>query len=249
MLINEVILKEDVAETKDLMAIANYVSYWMRSDINREEYDGEELQIIDIQDITKQKIPDIKTKSVKWLLLKPIPERTKSPLRFVTHLRKNTFDGERGSYFPAPYNSININLDYIRKVKGNPASTLLHELQHALDDLKSSGKNMKDYSQPKDDYKQYLRHPTEINARFSQALWDLATNYETVARSDVYKAIKTNLSRHRLSNVEVENPKEYKRLITRAYKFLTDVSQIVDKKEKLGFVQTVKNLIKKYLLR
>ena len=248
MLINEVVLKEDVAETKDLMAIANYVSRWMLSEINREEHDGEELQIIDIQDITKQKIPDIKTQTVKWLLFKPVPERTKSPLRFVTHLPKNTFDGERGSYFPAPYHSININLDYIRKKKGNPASTLLHELQHALDDMKSSGKNMKDYSQPEANYKQYLRHPTEINARFSQALWDLATNYETVARSDVYKAIKTNLAQHRLSDAEVENPKEYKRLITRAYKFLSDVSNIIDKKEKPGFIQTVKNLIKKWMI-
>ena len=86
MLINEVVLKEDVAETKDLMAIANYVSHWMRSDVNREEWDGDELQIVDIQDITKQKIPDIKTQTVKWLLFKPVPERTKSPLRFVQKL-------------------------------------------------------------------------------------------------------------------------------------------------------------------
>lgn len=246
MLINEITLKEDVAETKDLMAIANYVARWMLSDTNREDYDGDELEIVDIQQLSNKKIPDIKTKTVMWLLLRPIPERTKSPLKFVTHLRKNTFDGERGAYFPAPYHSINVNLDYILKKKGNPASTLLHELQHALDDLKSGGKNMKNYSQPENDYKQYLRHPTEINARFSQALWDLATNYETVARSDVYNAIKTNLAQHRLSNVEIENPKEYKRLITRAYKFLSDVSQIIDKKEKPGFIQTIKNLIKKW---
>lgn len=246
MLINEITLKEDVAETKDLMAIANYVARWMLSDKNRNEYDGDELEIVDIQQLSNKKIPDIKTKTVMRLLLRPIPGRTKSPLLFVTHLPKNTFDGERGSYFPAPYHSININLDYILKKKGNPASTLLHELQHALDDLKSGGKNMKDYSQPKDDYKKYLRHPTEINARFSQALWDLATNFETVARSDVYNAIKTNLAQHRLSDAEVENPKEYRRLISRAYKFLVDVSQIVDKKEKPGFIQTIKNLIKKW---
>lgn len=246
MLINEIILKEDVAETKDLMAIANYVARWMLSDKNREDWDGDELEIVDIQQLSNKKIPDIKTKTVMWLLLRPIPERTKSPLKFVTHLPKNTFDGERGSYFPAPYHSINVNLDYILKKKGNPASTLLHELQHALDDLKSGGKNMKDYSQPEADFKQYLRHPTEINARFSQALWDLATNYETVARGDVYKAITSNLAQHRLSNDEVENPKEYRRLISRAYKFLVDVSQIIDKKEKPGFIQTIKNLIKKW---
>jgi hypothetical protein len=249
VLINEITLKEDVAETKDLMAIAHYISNWMLSDANKYEHDTEELEIRDIQQILNKKIPDIKTYTVKWLLFKPMPERTKTPLKFVTHLPKNTVDGERGAYFPPPYHSININLDYILKKKGNPASTILHELQHALDDLKSGGRVLDKYVRPTDDFQSYLKHPTEINARFSQALWDLATNYETVARSDVYKAIKTNLAQHRLSNVEVENPKEYKRLITRAYKFLSDVSQIIDKKEKPGFVQTVKNLIKKYLLR
>ena len=248
MLLNELFLQEDVAETKDLMAVANYVARWMHSDINREEYDGEELQIIDIQDITGQKIPDIKTQAVKWLLFKPIPERTKSPLRFVTHLPKNTFKGERGSYFPTPYHSININLDFILKRKGNVASTVLHELQHALDDMKSSGKFMAYYTNAATDFQQYLKNPSEINARFSQALWDLATNYETVARSDVYKAITKNLAQHKLTNVEVEDSKQYRRLISRAYKFLVDVSQIIDNKEKPGFIQTIKNLIKKWMI-
>jgi hypothetical protein len=247
MLINEITLKEDVAETKDLMAIAHYINQWMQSDFNKYENDTEELEIRDIQQITGKKIPDIKTATVKWLLFKPIPERTKTPLKFVTHLPKNTFKGERGTYFPPPYHSININLDYILKKKGNPASTILHELQHALDDLKSGGRNMKGYIQPKDDFQSYLKHPTEINARFSQALWDLATNFETVARGDVYNAITTNLAQHRLHSKDFQNPKEFKRLITRAYKFLTDVSQIIDKKEKPGFVQTIKNLIRKWL--
>lgn len=249
MRISEVILREDVAETKDLMAIAHYVSQWMQSDINREEYDGEELQIIDIQDITKRKIPDIQTPIVKWLLFKPVPERTKSPLRFVTHLPENTFDKEHGSYFPAPYHSININLDWIRKRKSNPTSILLHELQHALDDMKSSGKFMSYQNRSQEmDYDQYLKNPSEINARFSQALWDLALNFETVARSDVYDAIQTNLRKNRIRSMDFEDPKQYRRLISRAYKFLADVSQIVDKKEKPGFVQKIKSLIKKWLV-
>jgi hypothetical protein len=248
MLINEITLKEDVAETKDLMAIAHYINSWMQSDANKYDHDTEELEIRDIQQITGKKIPDIKTATVKWLLFKPVPERTRTPLKFVTHLPKNTFDGERGSYFPPPYHSININLDYILKKKGNPASTILHELQHALDDLKSGGMTLNQYTRPTDDYKSYLKHPAEINARFSQALWDLATNYETVARSDVYNAIKNNLSQNRIASQDFENQKEYKRLITRAYKFLSDVSQIIDKKEKPGFIQTVKNLIKKWMI-
>lgn len=247
MLINEVVLKEDVAETKDLMAIANYVSHWMRSDVNREEWDGDELQIVDIQDITKQKIPDIKTQTVKWLLFKPVPERTKSPLRFVTHLRDNTFDKERGAYFPAPYHSININLDLILKIKGNVASTVLHELQHALDDLKSSGKVMSDYTDATTDFKKYLQHPTEINARLSQALWDMASKYDTITKGDVYSKVTGMLKANRLTPEIIPNPKQYKRLIVRSYKFLDDLGQIIDNKQKPGFIQAVKNLIKKWI--
>lgn len=248
MLINEVLLKEDVAETKDLMAIAHYISQWMMSDANKNEYDTEELEIRDIQQITGRKIPDIKTYAVKWLLFKPVPEATRVPLKFVTHLPKNTFKGERGSYFPPPYHSININLDYILAKKGNPTSTILHELQHALDDLKSGGRVLNKYVSPESDFAGYLKHPSEINARFSQALWDLATNYETVARSDVHRAITRNLAQHSMRSQDFEDPREYRRLITRAYKFLDDVSQIIDKKEKPGFVQTVKNLIRKWIL-
>ena len=248
MLINEVILKEDVAETKDLMAVADYVSKWMLSDKNRTYYDGAELEIVDIQKLSNKQIPNIKTKTVMYLLLRPIPGQTQDPLRFVTHLPNETFDNERGAYFPAPYHSININLDLILKRKINPASVILHELQHALDDLKSSGKVISNYTSPTTDLKKYLKHPSEINARFSQALWDLASNFETVARSDVYNAIASNLEQHRLSSKDFENPKEYRRLISRAYKFLSDVSQIIDKKEKPGFIQTVKNLIKKWMI-
>ncbi len=229
------------------MAIANYVSHWMRSDVNREEWDGDELQIVDIQDITKQKIPDIKTQTVKWLLFKPVPERTKSPLRFVTHLRDNTVDKERGAYFPAPYHSININLDYILAKKGNPASTILHELQHALDDLKSSGKTMGGYVRPESDIQAYMRHPTEINARLSQALWDMASKYDTITKGDVYSKIIRMLKANNLTPKIIPNPKQYKRLIVRSYKFLDDVGQIIDNKQKPGFIQAVKNLIKKWI--
>ena len=241
-------LKEDVAETRDLMAIANYVSRWLLSDMNREEHDGEELEIRDIEQISGKKMPDVKTQTVKWLLLRPLPERTKQPLKFSSHLPDNTFANQRGTYFPAPYHSININLDLILKRKKNPASTVLHELQHALDDMKSGGKVLNNYVQPSDDFQKYLSHPTEINARFSQALWDLATNFETVARSDVYNAIDKNLKQHRIRSEDFKNPKEYRRLISRAYKFLVDVSQIVDKKEKPGFIQTIRNLIKKWMI-
>jgi hypothetical protein len=251
VLIEEITLQEDVAETKDLMAVANYVSRWMLSRKNIETFDGFDMTLERIAYHMGKPIPPIQTKSVKFLLFKAIPNYSDEPLRFVSNDREMTGEREFGAYSPVPYHIININTKLLLQKKKNPASTILHELQHALDDLKSGGRALLavPYKQPKDDYQAYLKHPMEVNARFSQALWDLASNYDRVARSDVYSAIANNLQQHRLRSEDFENPKEYKRLITRAYKFLADVSQIIDKKEKPGFVQTVKNLIKKYLVR
>ena len=250
MLINEVILGEDVAETKDLMAIANYVSRWMLSRKNRETFDGFDMTLERIEYYMGKPIPKIQSRAVRFLLFNPIPEHSHSPLRFVSNDRELTGEKELGSYSPVPHHIININTNLILQKKRNPASTILHELQHALDDLKSGGRAFYStpYKQPKDDYQAYLKHPMEINARFSQALWNLASNYETVARSDVYNAIANNLQQNRISSTDFENPKEYRRLITRAYKFLADVSQIIDKKEKPGFIQKIKTLIKKWMI-
>jgi hypothetical protein len=251
LLINELILKEDVAETKDLMAVANYVSRWMLSRKNRETFDGFDLTLDRIEYQMGIPIPQIQSPRVKNLLTKQMPNLTRDPLRFVSNDRYyQASKKELGAYFPPPLHLININLDYFLSKNRKPASTLLHELQHALDDYKSKGRALTSvsYSQPEKDFEAYLKHPMEINARFSQALWDLAKNYENVTRSDVYNAIAENLEKYRLSSTDFENSKQYRRLITRAYKFLVDVSQIIDKKEKPGFIQTIKNLIKKWMI-
>lgn len=249
MLINEVVLDEDVAESKDLMSIALYVSKWMKSEQHKKAFDNVDVTLKEIEQLSGSPIPAIKSYLVKWLLFKPIPEHTNDPLRFIAN-HPSIGNRELGYYMPVPNHVININLNLIEKNNRNAASTILHELQHALDDLKSGGRAFLStpYKLPKDDYKAYLKHPMEVNARFSQALWDLASNYETVARSDVYNAIASNLQQHKISSTDFENPKEYRRLISRAYKFLSDVSQIIDKKEQPGFVQRIKNLIKKWMI-
>ena len=249
MLINEVVLDEDVAETKDLMAIALYVSRWMKSEQHKKAFDKVDTTLKEIEQISGNPIPPINSYLVKWLLFKPIPEHTNDPLRFIAN-HPSASGRELGYYMPVPTHIININLNLIEKNKRNLASTLLHEMQHALDDLKSGGRAVLStpYKLPKDDYQAYLKHPIEVNARFSQALWDLAANYETVARSDVYSAIAKNLEKYKISSTDFENPKEYRRLISRAYKFLSDVSQIINNKEKPGFVQKIKTLIKKWMI-
>jgi hypothetical protein len=97
-----------------------------------------------------------------------------------------------------------------------------------------------------------MAHPAEINARFSQALWLLASNYEKISRDKVYSAIEAVLKRYSLGQDKITDQKEYKRLVTRAYKFLDDVIQVVNAEgatelKKETFAQKVKALIKKWL--
>lgn len=251
MLLKELFINEDVNETKDLMAVAYYVARWFASEEHLNNYLGTALTLRQISNASGTPIPAMQTKTVKWLMLREIPGETPEALRFAANNPRLAETGEFGAYNPPHVHAIGVNLNLIAKRGKSVASILVHELDHALVDFKSSGKAIASapYAAPtdKDSYAAYLKHPMEVNARFSQALWDLATNYETVARSDVYNAIVTNLERHRIKSQDFENPKEYKKLISRAYKFLVDVSQIINKKEKPGFVQTIQNLIKKWI--
>jgi hypothetical protein len=103
-------------------------------------------------------------------------------------------------------------------------STLVHEMQHALDDIKSEGKfdspAMKKQNKTGDEeqqYRQYLKLPYEINARFTQAILDIALQYNKIEGPyRLQDLIKNAFSNH---NLDVASRREYKHLMTRAYKF------------------------------
>lgn len=262
MFISEVILDEDTAETKDLMAIAYYVAQWMNSP-EVKQWDGIELTLDKIQKYSGMQIPDIQSETVQKMLTYPLKKQY--TLAFVpnsVHLQK----AELGVFFPEEW-EIGINLELHKKRGKNIASTILHELQHALDSYKSSGEVFKSaYNvDPNVDFNAYMMHPSEINARFSQALWDLASNFETVTRSDVYSSIESMLKKNQLDSTFVKDTKQHKRLVVRAYKFLADVSQIINnpqapppgtapmaprvaKTQPQNLTQKIKNLIRKWLL-
>lgn len=249
MLINEVILDEDTTETKDLMAVANYVSKWMTSEAGK-KYEGKKLTLNQIHHAWGQPLPKIQSETVKYILSYPLEGLTYEPLRFVFNGKEESEENELGAFFPPPEQMINIHLELILHRGRNSASILLHELQHALDDFKSSGRAFyaQKYADHNQDMKAYMSHPMEINARFAQSLWDMAAQYESIARSDVYAAITQNLEKHKLRASDFPDQRAYKRLISRAYKFLSEVGQVIDMKQenKPTFVQKVKYLIKKW---
>lgn len=120
-------------------------------------------------------------------------------------------------------------------------STIVHELRHALDDLKSSGKagSSSRYDTPKkkihrkkDPYAKdypYLAKPAEINARFSQVLDGLVDSISKNSNMDPQqlwdqemKVLKRLFIMHNIADLfpEKEKSKEYKRLMKRAADFI-----------------------------
>lgn len=98
-------------------------------------------------------------------------------------------------------------------------SSLIHELQHAMDKVKSSGKafnvpNVNAGGNDSSKYEAYLKLPYEVNARFAQAL--LAIQGMIDARIDIRTAITKALKDYELDEL---TPKIYKRLSSRAFKF------------------------------
>jgi hypothetical protein len=98
-----------------------------------------------------------------------------------------------GTYHPRPLGSETIWLNSQELTdRQELASTLTHELRHALDDLKSgytAGWQDKQVDQMGDpsapgQYQRYLQLSHEVNARFSQALMDMA-NDPDITRSNL----------------------------------------------------------------
>ena len=251
MLLNELFLQEDNAEMRDLMAVAYYLSRWFASPNYNGMATKESLTISEIEKIFGQPAPKVQTKTVKWLLYYDFPGESYEPLRFAANNPNLVGPQEFGGYTPPPHYIVAINIDLLTKRGKTTASTLLHELDHALIDLKSRGQAMGKYAAPsdKDSYKAYLQHPMEINARFAQTLWDLAVRYDKISKDNLLPTIKDVLTANQINQEVIPNPKQYKRLIIRSYKFLDDVGQIIDikKTDKPTFVQRVKNLIRKWL--
>jgi hypothetical protein len=108
------------------------------------------------------------------------------------------------------------------------ASILVHELQHALDGLKSRGRalgpNPSDDLDPDQAYQQYLRLPKEINARFAQALLDTARYVTRMDnRSQLERVIQVAFGKHQLTpDLFGDNTRQYRRLLSRTYKFFDD---------------------------
>lgn len=106
---------------------------------------------------------------------------------------------------------------------------IAHEMQHALDDIKTSGVALKDPTPAKtatgnlsdQDYETYLKLPYEVNARFAQSAVDVAKGIANgnVKRENLASIIKLVLSNNELVEIFKDRPRAYNQLAKRMYKF------------------------------
>jgi hypothetical protein len=109
-------------------------------------------------------------------------------------------------------------------------SELVHELRHALDDVKSSGRFLQGrktntpISKNDDPRSAYLSLPLEINARFSQAIHSIIKDLEGTnpTRKDIVDAIRVEFFVQSITPFfpkKMQDP-AYRRLFSRALNYL-----------------------------
>jgi hypothetical protein len=117
-------------------------------------------------------------------------------------------------------------------------------MQHALDDIKSQGKfdsidakvgQRNTAGSIEQRHLQYLKLPYEINARFTQALLDIALQYNKIEGPYRLQDLINNAFKNH--NLDVVSNRQYKHLAARAYKFFDAIQNSPKKIEPKSLVQ------------
>lgn len=118
----------------------------------------------------------------------------------------------------------------VPRINKDLTSELVHELRHALDDIKSSGKFLQGRktntprSKNNDPRSAYLSLPLEINARFSQAIHSIIKDLKGTnpTRKDIVDAIRVEFFVQSITPFFPDRMKDpaYRRLFSRALTYL-----------------------------
>lgn len=242
------IIREATDESVDLMRIANYVAAFLTDHAkNAYGYDIQHMEDFD-------PLPELRTEEAYSMLYD----------HGLTFVLINGQKVKKGKRYLGAYVKGN-NLIWIdRKLLVKPrslVSVLIHELQHALDDIRSGGKALPD-NDPDQPRNQYLSRPQEINARFSQALYDLVDlqasymeqNGKPWGRQEAAEMIMKILDSHQLGKTLFSGPdgqRRYQRMLSRAYKFNDEVRNLITvnrgSEKKQSIIDRIKLLIRAYL--
>lgn len=244
-------LTETTSENVDLLAISKYIADYLIT--------YKPNKFVTLSDIAHYRaLPDFKSGTVINLLFGHQTRFSLASPRKMNHML---------AYYDKGDDDIVIDRRLTR-FKPELIRTITHELQHALDNYKSSGKGLQSKT-PADattvaGYTEYLQRKHEVNARFSQALYDIISaeseSLSTIGRIGTAKesmdVIKLALSENQLgpevfANLQ-DGDKQYKRLLVRAYKFYDEVKHTIEvtpDEPKATLINAAKDLIKRYLFK
>lgn len=209
-------LQEGTQENRDLQVLADAAGRWINKNVrNKQQFASikfhELAKLAGIFDHLGSTVKSLLTTNKEWPLnLSMAPESNRKSLAV---------------YVPR-FNEIVI---YLKD--HHPAvipSSVVHELQHALDDMNSKSKLFKNYVTPTDKSSaiQYMKHPSEVNARLAEVLLLLAKM--KVDKSNFTATLARLLDMYSLSprGDYALDDQVYRRLLSRAYKFYTESQSI-----------------------
>lgn len=235
-------LDEATEDSVDLLRISKYVAEWLIKNKPKNPVTLSDMRGALPQFYSGYMINLLFDQQLQFMLHKPV---------------KDTI----GWYDPQ-YNVVSLDKRLVHH-KQELVSVLSHEIQHALDDYKSAGWALKPHGGAGDSYKDYLKRPQEINARFAQALLDIVNgemqSLQKIGRvgtaQESKEVIRLALSGQKLGRglfpEGQEGQRQYNRLFSRAYKFYDESKHLIDtmstREERQTFGGKVRTLIKKYL--
>ena len=238
MRIAEILIKEDAAESLDIKSIALFIEQFYR----KYQKKIEPYLSYTLPEMSKDfslTLPAISTPLLKQLVIDGL--NGNEPLKFFFNHPSQT-DKQYGAY---GNNRVLINANLLDANKKSIASTTAHEIQHALDDIKSKGQAFNAASKLGDPTKNldaYLKLPDEVNARFMQAMMKIAQTNTRVEQNNIMNVTAQSLNDYNLSK-NIVGDQVYKRLLSRAYKFIIEMNKLAPDRKKPDFFSKVKSII------
>lgn len=234
-------LIETAGEDRSLVMISKIISEYLedkksyfRSKIKKSIYDNKYTSIGSIEKLIYRVSPSNSSN-----ILSNLPDNFGSVKLSLKEL-KDTDGSYEGQWAP-DYNTIYLHTDYIIS---NPVDTyklrtyLMHELRHALDDHKKKGEPNKyvnarasnvDSIDKSEDFIKYQNSPSEINARYGQAIASIDSQLDSAFWKEgvydsksIYALVLSKFKKYHIAYLfpEKTESKEYKRLVRRAVDYI-----------------------------
>ena len=243
------ILAETAEESQDINTLAKFIT---SNILNKNEFDYAHVYKL----VPAEEWPKIKSPIIQQMLSVLRIKNIKDPTRTANGTIGRDDDGSLWMYIAPGYNPI------------RTASTVAHELAHALDLIKSQGKVFKKsrsyHDKPDssvwtaDDWKNYRGNPMEINARFAEVLifisddvidnlhndpnWSLSRDHLVNWITKLFRFYKIDRS---LFGEGPKGQKSYNRLLSRTMQFYQQLLQIArqDAVQKPGLLKKISTAV------